>query len=126
MNYLLDTSILIPLIRDKDGAYDLLSHLKGIRITSSICIAELYHGVFRSEQKVKNKAELEEFLEELDEVIPFSSKEAVVFGRLKAAMKRGLIPDMDLQIAATCIVNDLILVTADTRHFPKVPGLKLY
>ena len=126
MNYLLDTSILIPLIRDKDGAYDHLSHIKGRRTTSSICVAELYHGVFRSEQRDKNKVKLEDFLEELDDIIPFSQKEAVIFGKLKAVMKRELIPDMDLQIAATCIVNDLILVTADTRHFPKVPGLKLY
>ncbi len=126
MNYLLDTSVLIPLIRDKVGAYDLLKNVKGRRVVSSICVAELYEGVFRSDQVEKSKEKLEEFLEEFDEIIPFASREAVVFGKLKAKMKRELIPDMDLQIAATCIANELVLVTSDTRHFPKVSGLKLY
>ena len=125
MTYLLDTSILIPLLRMKQEARKIVRDLRGRKVVSSVCVAELYEGIYRSEQLEKNKTKLENFLEELDEIVSFSSKEAVIFGKLKAEMKRELIPDMDLQIAATCIANDLILVTSDIRHFPKAPGLKL-
>jgi tRNA(fMet)-specific endonuclease VapC len=32
---------------------------------------------------------------------------------------------MDLRIAATALVNDLILVTRNTRDYSQVPGLKI-
>src|SRR5258706_216645 len=53
-------------------------------------------------------------------------EEILVTERIQGTMKRELIPDMDLQIAATCMAQDLVLVTLDTRHFPKVPNLKIY
>jgi predicted nucleic acid-binding protein len=125
MTYLLDTSIFIALLRRKQAAYDIFQSLRGQKTTSTVCIGELYEGVYKSEQKESNKEKLEKLLEELTTIISFSQKEALAFGKLKAAMKRELIPDMDLQIAATCIVHDCTLVTFDKHHFPKVPGLKI-
>jgi predicted nucleic acid-binding protein len=37
-----------------------------------------------------------------------------------------LIPDVDLLIAATALEEDLTLVTRNTRHFERIPDLKLY
>ncbi|MEA2511263.1 MAG: hypothetical protein QOJ59_750, partial [Thermomicrobiales bacterium] len=37
-----------------------------------------------------------------------------------------LIPDIDLQIAATAVSLDLTLVTRNLRHFSRIPGLKIY
>jgi predicted nucleic acid-binding protein len=37
-----------------------------------------------------------------------------------------LIPDIDLQIAATAISLDLVLVTRNVRHFGRVHGLIIY
>jgi tRNA(fMet)-specific endonuclease VapC len=49
------------------------------------------------------------------------------FGRLRALLRRRhqLIPDMDLAIAATALAHGLTLVTHNTRHFARVPGLVL-
>jgi tRNA(fMet)-specific endonuclease VapC len=40
--------------------------------------------------------------------------------------KKGeLIEDADLFIAATCLVNDLVLITNNRRHFSRIDGLKI-
>ncbi len=35
------------------------------------------------------------------------------------------IDNMDLLIAATALHEDLILVTGNTRHFDRIPGLRI-
>ena len=35
------------------------------------------------------------------------------------------IGDMDMFIAATALEEDLILVTGNTEHFERIPGLKI-
>lgn len=49
------------------------------------------------------------------------------FGRLRALLRRQnqLIGDMDLAMAATALRHGLTLVTHNTRHFRRVPGLQL-
>jgi predicted nucleic acid-binding protein len=37
-----------------------------------------------------------------------------------------MIGDPDLLIAATAVRRDLILITRNTRHFERIPDLKLY
>ena len=60
-------------------------------------------------------------------VLPWTSAAADVYGPLKDTLKRQgrLIGDMDTLIAAHALVEDLILVTHNTRHFENIPGLKL-
>lgn len=36
-----------------------------------------------------------------------------------------ILPDADLQIAATAIFHDLELVTGNIRHFQRIPNLRL-
>ena|SRR5579859_2926082 len=49
------------------------------------------------------------------------------FGRLRALLRQQnqLIGDLDLAIAATSLTNGLTLVTHNTNHFARVPGLLL-
>jgi tRNA(fMet)-specific endonuclease VapC len=49
------------------------------------------------------------------------------FGRLRALLRRGgqLITDFDLAIAATALAHGLTVVTHNTRHFSRIPGLLL-
>ena len=49
---------------------------------------------------------------------------AHIRGELRA---RGqIIGDADILIAATALDNDLTLVTQNTRHFSRIPNLRLY
>jgi len=36
-----------------------------------------------------------------------------------------VLPDADLQIAATAVYHNLELVTGNLRHFGRIPGLRL-
>jgi len=49
------------------------------------------------------------------------------FGRLRALLRRQgqMIENLDLAIAATALAHTLTLVTHNTRHFRRVPGLML-
>ncbi len=48
-----------------------------------------------------------------------------VTGEVRALLERQGTPvgDADLRIAAIALVRNLIIVTANTRHFQRVPGL---
>ena len=96
--YLIDSDTLIALGRGKTFIQDRINRC-GINncVLSEISLAELYVGVYKIRS---SKEELFlQFLENLDK--------------------------MDLFIAATALVNDYTLVTHNTRHFSRIPGLKL-
>ena len=50
------------------------------------------------------------------------------FAFIRSTLRRQdqLIPDLDLLIASTALHHDLILVTANVRHFVRIPDLRLY
>jgi len=49
------------------------------------------------------------------------------FGELKALLEKNgnIIDDMDLLIASTALVNNMILVTNNVKHFRNIKGLKI-
>jgi len=60
-------------------------------------------------------------------VLPYDVATAKVFGKIRARLEeRGaILPDADIQIAATSIYHDLELVTGNLRHFSRIDGLKV-
>jgi tRNA(fMet)-specific endonuclease VapC len=124
--YLLDTNICIYHIK---GLFDIDKKIAGIGIEncflSEITIAELKFGVENSENKERNRANVEKFLK-LFQVIPISAC-LDVYAREKARLKSqgNLLDDFDLLIGCTAIANDLILVTRNAKHFERLSSLKL-
>jgi tRNA(fMet)-specific endonuclease VapC len=94
--------------------------------TTAISVAELTHGARRSRRREENLARLEVLLSALI-VLPFDEAAGRRFGSLKADLEaRGEpLDDLDLQIASIAVENDLALVTNNTRHFQRIPGLRL-
>ncbi|MBI2326977.1 type II toxin-antitoxin system VapC family toxin [Candidatus Curtissbacteria bacterium] len=123
--YLVDSSVFVAVLRGREPARKLLESIAGEIVTSSVCLAELYEGVYRSKKQVENERSLLKFLTTFDGILTFGTQEANMFGKLKVLLKQKPIPDMDLQIAATCIQNDSTLVTYDERHFNQVPHLNI-
>ena len=126
--YLLDTNICIYIIKKKPA--DVLKTLKtkskkDIYI-SSITIAELEHGIAKSQFPEKNKIALIEFLS-IFNILPFDDNDAVEFGEIKKELeKKGkIIGPMDLLLAAQAKSKKLILVTNNTKEFERVEGLKI-
>jgi tRNA(fMet)-specific endonuclease VapC len=90
-----------------------------------ICIAELRRGVaLRSDRELFWERLEREILDRLH-VLPYKLPEALLTGDLYASQQRSgiLIGLPDLMIAATALVNELVVVTANTRHFRRVPEL---
>ena len=93
---------------------------------SAITRAEVRYGVEMMDKFDKRRRRIDLLLKELS-ALPWSIEAADEFGRLKAYLRRNGTPvgEFDTQIAAHALAEKLILVTHNTRHFEKVPGLKL-
>lgn len=128
MNYLLDTNVCIAVIRQRPVKVinKLTSQRPGDVGISTITVAELVHGVQKSNYPEQNMAALDQFLLPL-EVADFDESTAVAYGQICADLeKKGMpIGSMDLLIAAHALSLDVVLITNNTREFGRVPNLKI-
>jgi tRNA(fMet)-specific endonuclease VapC len=79
----------------------------------------------QSHRQVMAYRELQRLFEyfQLFQIIAFDESCADQFERLRAAKIR--IGTMDLKIAATALVHDALLLSANLRDFERVPGLRV-
>jgi predicted nucleic acid-binding protein len=128
--YLFDTDAISELLRPRPHP-DYLSWIESIdrvdQFASAVSVGELVKGAFRSNARVRHLKNIEERVLPAITVLPFDVATARVFGELRAYLEdRGeLLPDADLQIAATALHHELELVTGNVRHFERIPELKI-
>jgi tRNA(fMet)-specific endonuclease VapC len=93
---------------------------------SIISVGELYYGALRSAHPDRNVATCRALFEQLT-ILYLDERIMLQFGRLKATLAdRGQrLPDPDLLIAATAIESQSLLVTHNTKHFRRVPELRV-
>ena len=93
---------------------------------SAISVGELVYGVGRSARPGERLLELDTLLAGVT-VLPYDEQAARHFGSLKVALERRgeRLDDADLQIAAIALSHTVPLVTHNSRHFDRVPGLSL-
>ena len=93
---------------------------------SAISVGELVYGVGRSARPGERLLELDALLAGVT-VLPYDEQAARHFGSLKVALERRgeRLDDADLQIAAIALSHTVPLVTHNSRHFDRVPGLSL-
>ena len=97
------------------------------QFTSAVVIGELYQGASRSKARDRHLVNIEQRILPAITVLPYDIPTAKVFGSIRAQLEKAgtILPDADLQIAATALEHDLELVTGNLRHFKRIPGLKL-
>lgn len=128
MKYMLDTNICIALIRQKPQS--VIQHVvactPGDIALSSITVAELAHGAYKSNQTQKNLQALEQLTLPL-EVVDFDQRASIAYGQIRAMLEEqgNIIGSMDLLIGAHALSLGLILITNNTREFERIPNLKL-
>ena len=130
MAYLFDTDAISDLLRPRPTStfVDWLASLdRDEQFTSAIVLGELYKGAFRSVNRDRHLTGIEQSILPRLTVLPFDTQVARVFGEVRADLEsRGLLlPDADIQIAATAIFHDLVLVTGNLQHFKRIPALAL-
>ena len=122
MSYMLDTSACIHLLRGIQPPSEIEGQACSI---SAIVESELWAGVHHAGGK-REKRKIQILLDAVT-VLPFDTEAAQATGRLLAYLiGKGIkIGDFDTQIAAHAACADSILVTANAKHFKRVPDLKL-
>ena len=126
--YLLDTNVIIDIIRGKYPA--LKNHFMQTKISDifipSIVVAELEFGAKHSNNYLENRQKFIKVIKNF-KILPFTDAEAVFYGEIRQNLtSRGLIigPN-DLLIAATALANNGILITHNTNEFKRVENLTL-
>jgi tRNA(fMet)-specific endonuclease VapC len=107
------------IIRKRRGIYDEVA-------TTIITACELYYGAAKSAKPLENKRAVDAFLKTL-RVLGMDPHAAQFFGLFKADLEmrgRGL-ADADMMIGAIARAHNAIVITGNTRHFERMPGLTL-
>lgn len=127
MRYLLDTSVYSQPLRRKPVESALL-HWKRVGDSecaiSAVTAAEVEYGLLLENRPQRR----EKFVILLEDRLPVLETDTAVwleFARLKARQRRGgrEIADLDLLIAATAVVQRLVVATLNARDFKAIEGL---
>jgi tRNA(fMet)-specific endonuclease VapC len=128
--YLLDTNILSELVK-KNPNNNLMIRLESIPsaslYTASICVMELRCGVLRRGNPSDLWSKIEKSILSKVQILNFYYKDA-----LKAAEVLSELHSIgqpvgieDIMIGSIALSNGLVIVSANTKHFSRIPDLKL-
>lgn len=127
MNYLIDTDILIYSLKNKIEVIENFKRNKNFpKSMSVITYGESIHGAKKSKYEEKNLANVRRLVE-IFPVINITPAVMETYGDLKAKLEKSgnIIDDMDLLIASTALVHNLILATNNINHFKRIDGLEI-
>ena len=121
----IDTSVFIEFLRAKNKTktdfYNLTIN-KNICI-SSITLFELYMGATTPDKEL----DIQILIQDLS-ILPVSNEVALMAAKIyKQLRKRNkLIEFRDILIAATCIINNMAIVSKNKKHFSRIDGLIVF
>ena len=123
---LLDTDICIGLLKAVPKVVAAWRACDERCALSLMSVGELAYGAAKARNPEAERSRVERLVDILDEG---TVTKAVMlrFGLLKAALEASGTPlaDADLLIAATALEHGMTLVTGNTKHFARIPGLQL-
>ncbi len=130
MAFLFDTDAISELLRPRPvKAYVkwIMTVAREEQFTSAVVIGELYKGAYRTRDRDRHLINIEQRIVPAVTVLPYDISIAKVFGRIRAYLEESgtILPDADIQIAATAIEHDLELVSGNLRHFDRITELKI-
>ena len=127
LKYMLDTNIVIYVIKRRPvELLEVFNRHAGQMCISSITLAELLHGVEKSEMPDHNLKQIEDFISRL-EVLEYGGKAAAHYGEIRADLERKGTPIgvNDLHIAGHARSEGLTLVSNNLCEFERVDALRL-
>jgi tRNA(fMet)-specific endonuclease VapC len=92
--------------------------------TTRFNIAELWVGIHRSRDSAGELAKVEALVRPLV-ILDFDQRAAEIFGRVVGYLQESgsVIGDTDALIGSVCIVSGHSILTRNTAHFSRIPGL---
>lgn len=128
--YLFDTDVITAIVKPRPPL-SLISRLRAVpsadQFISSVTIGEIVYGAMKSARREHFLNQLRQVLLPGVRVLVFDAGAAYAYGELRARLEKSGRPlaPLDLQIAAIALANDVTLVTGNTRHFARVPTLRV-
>jgi tRNA(fMet)-specific endonuclease VapC len=122
----LDTDILIDMDRKDEKVISRVAELADngeLLFTTIINVAEYYAGASKSKDK-KAVETARDYLRQFS-ILLLEEDSAVLWGRLCGELKSTAIGDRDLFIASIALANKQTLISRNTKHFARVPGLQV-
>jgi tRNA(fMet)-specific endonuclease VapC len=124
--YLLDTSILISLTRERSPALRTRFEQFGLEelAVSAVTVGELRYGAEKSMRSAEAHVVIDR-LASLVDILPLDPTVARTYGEVRALLERSgpMIGNNDLWIASHALAVGRTLVTGTQREFARVPGL---
>lgn len=123
-DYLVDTNVLIALLRGEPGLAERVSGNDSLAIPF-IALAELCYGTRNSTRTQENLARAEKLGQMFDVLFP-DIETVRTYAHVRSTLKilGRPIPEADLWIASLALQYRRVLVSRDT-HFEHVPGLQV-
>jgi tRNA(fMet)-specific endonuclease VapC len=128
MSYLLDTDVVANALKGRQRDVDLVKRLSSQDLfISIITYGEIYEGIYFGRNPQNDEKVFQQFLRSVD-VIPLSRLIMRRFARIRGQLRKAgaLISDSDLLIGTTALQHSLTVVTHNTKHFQRIPGIILY
>jgi len=127
MRYLLDTCVISDFIKGEPGTQARLKQTLPTDVAVSvITVMELRYGLLNNPQRAqKVEPTIAGFLASVT-ILPFGNAEAEQAAQVRAILKAQGQPigAYDVLIAATALLHNLRMITANQREFNRVPGLQ--
>ena len=126
-NYLLDTNVLSEILKKRPEPR-VVGRLRATAarslFTSVVCVTELRYGSARHPQRGLWDRIAREALARI-RIVPLGEAEAIRAGDLLAVLEANGTPIgiEDVFIGATALEGNLTVVTRNTKHFDRIPGL---
>ncbi len=123
---ILDTDHCIEILRGRSAVIERRRAVYDEVATTIITACELYYGAAKSQKPLEGKRAVDSFLRTL-RVLELSAYAAQFFGVFKANLEFDgrRLADADLLIGSIARANNATIVTGNTRHFERIPGLTL-
>lgn len=126
----LDTDILIDNLRGIDHTINEIKRIEengDTLSTTTINIFELTYGAYKTKEIQRNLQATDTLVNRL-KIHSFNEKAAATAAEIVANLEKegNTIDFRDAFIAATAITNNATLYTRNTKHFNRVPKLKLH
>jgi len=125
MSFSLDTDTCSAHLKSGALAHRLVQYAGRLHI-SSITLGELYTWVLRAKAPPRRTQMLLDLLNDVA-VLDVTPEVARRFGEVHARLLDSgqSVPRMDLLIGVTALVHGFTVVTHNTQHFSRIPGLSL-
>jgi tRNA(fMet)-specific endonuclease VapC len=121
----LDTDIVIDVLRGRREVITKLAKVSPDDVAvTTMTVAALLYGALGSREPAKNRAEVVRLVNAV-RTVPFGRRAAALHAQLRDRLRQKPIGPNDLVIAATTLAVDATLVTANTREFERVAGLRV-